>query len=369
MAKWVVLASLSVGLNACGAGPLPVPVSQAQAVSESKAAAQAKALAPQAFAEAEQLRAEAEFLHTEGRKSESSAAGEQSLAAYNEAFALSQMSEAEERLSRAQVEKDAAAQELKRLDLLQSQVEKDAEAFEMQARVVMDTEPVKDVDQPTAARIEARRLAAKHLAAEAGLLCLGAELLTRSTDSLKDTRAQLTTLDRELAVGSVKVDLFPRAADLRAACLQELTLARRPVAQKAPQSFESDALFTSISEAGKFMVYRDDRGVVINVGQPLAPGSTTQLSDFAVEALTFLGATAKHYKNYPLLLVVHTKKRGEEKRAAALGELAQAALLSAGAPRCTVRSVDNAQPVVHASVQGGNEKNERLEVVFVTPGR
>src|SRR5690606_13453347 len=216
---------------------------------------------------------------SKGRLAESTAAGEQALASYNEAFALAQVSQAEERVKEAQLEQAKVTAELSRLDQLQSQVEADAKAYEMQARVALDTEPVKDADQMTGARLEARRLAAKQLAAEAALLCLGAKLLQGNEQTLTPVQTALTTLNSELAVGSTKADLFPRATDLRARCLQQITLARRPLVQKAPQAAESDALLAAISATGNYMVYRDDRGIVVNLGEPLA--SPDQLSKAA----------------------------------------------------------------------------------------
>jgi hypothetical protein len=345
---------------------MPEPVSQAQAVSHSKAATQAQEYAPQAFDAAERLKEEGEALHAQHRQSESEAAGAQALAAYNEAFALSQIAIAKERLKQAQLNQEEAHQRLSQLDALQTQVSKDAEGFELQVRVALDMEAVKDVDKLTPGRAEARRLAAKQLTAEAALLCLGAKLLRVQSDTLDAATSQVTVLEKELGVGSIKTDLYPRSADARASCLKELTLARRKVAEVAPQSAQSDMLLASLSSVGKYMVFRDDRGVVVNIGQPL---SADALSPDAQRAMQVLGGTAKNYPDFPLLLVVHTKKSGEEKRAERLGQLAKEALLAAGAPAVHVKSVGSAQPVVLASQSQAAEKNERIEVIFVVPGR
>jgi hypothetical protein len=245
-------------------------------------------------------------------------------------------------------------------------VSKDAEGYELQVRVALDMEAVKDVDKLTPGRAEARRLAAKQLTAEAGLLCLGAKLLRADSSTLEAATSQVTVLEKELGVGSIKNDLYPRSADVRASCLKELSSARRKVAEQAPQSAQSDALLAALSSAGKYMVFRDDRGVVVNIGQPItadALSAETQL------ALQVLGGTAKNYPTFPLMLVVHTKKSGEEKRAEQMGQLAQEALLAAGAPSVHVKSVGSAQPVIAASQSQAAEKNERIEVIFVVPGR
>ena len=185
--------------------------------------------------------------------------------------------------------------------MLQSRIESEAAAFEMQARVALDMEEVKDADQISPARAEARRLAAKRLAAEASLLCLGAQLLEGGGKNLETTAENVEQLERELSQGSTKTDLFPRAAELRAECLREVTLARRPKAQAAPESSESDELLTGISAAGKYMVYRDDRGIVVNLGQPLeTKEGKLALSAFSREALSFLSGVAKAHKDYPI---------------------------------------------------------------------
>lgn len=354
-------------LTACGRATLPEPISQAQAVSQSPSAQLAREYAPQAFAEAEKLRAEAEYLHSQGRKGEAGAAGEQALACYDEAFALAQLSQAEERLKKAQAEQAQAKAELMRLELIQAQVEKDAQAFEMQARVTLDTEAVKDTDQISSARLEARRLAAKQLAAEAALLCLGAKLLHGEEKTLATVEQDLNALSNELSVGSTKIDLFPRATELRSNCLREITLARRPLAQKAPQASGSDELLAAISATGHYMVYRDDRGVVVNLGEPLS--AENELTQVTKDALTFLGGVAKKFPHYPLVVVTHTKQRGQQAKAQIMADLAQKILTSTGAPNVNQLSVDNAQPVVFPSIKGAAEKNERIEVVFVVPGR
>lgn len=368
--RGLMLVLLAGVLAACGGHATPVPVSQAQAVSKSKAAEQAKEFAPQAFGAAEKLRAESEYLHTEGRLSEAEAAGAQALVAYNEAFALAQLSIAQERLENAQKNEATATRELSHLDGLQTLIAKDAETFETQARVTLDTETVKDAEKISPARAEARRLAAKQLTAEAALLCLGARLLKAESTTLDSASAEVGTLERELTTGSMKQDLYPRSSDLRATCLKELTMARRRTVEKEPQSAESDMLLTALSSAGKYMVYRDDRGVVVNVGQPLSSNAPdAALSKAAKEALGFVGGTSKKHASFPLLVVVHTRKSGEDKRAERMGQLAQEALLAAGAPAVHVKSVGSAQPVVQASMPSAVEKNERIELIFVAPGR
>lgn len=358
---------LLLAASACTPAPLPAPITQADAVAHSKAASDAEKYAPQAHAAAEKLRAEAQWLHDEGRAEESGIAGEQALAGYNEAFALARLAKAEERLQKAQTDQAEAEKELARIDRVQAQVEADADSFEMRARVHLDSEEVKDVEAISPERAKARRLAAKQLSAEAGILCLATRLLDPKTKGLTATQPKVTRLDTELSHGSIKEDLYPRAAELRAECLKHLTHARRPVIKAAPESASSDRLLTALTKTGKLFAYRDDRGVVVNLASPLKKDGT--LTESAAEQLKILAGTAKAHRNFPLVLITHTAKSGSEKRATQLSDAVTAALKSAGVTQFTARDVQNAQPIVSNRLRGGAEKNERVEFVFVSPGR
>jgi hypothetical protein len=342
-------------------------VTQADAVAESKAASEAALYAPQAHAAAEKLQAEARTLYEDGRQEEASIAGDQAIAAYTEAFALARIAQASQRLRDAETSLSAAEVEMSRLDLLQSEVSKDADAFEMRARVHLDTEVLEDVQSLTPERAKARQLAAKQLAAEARLLCLATRLLDNDAPGLDETTNEIGKIEKDLSFGSVNKDLYPRAASVRSECLRELSSARRPVVEADPESAKSDRLFKELSETGRLFSYRDDRGVVVNIGDVL--NDKAELNKVASELLQLLGAVAKSHPDFPLLLVVHTSTRHETKRAALLGQTAETALKEGGAPQVTVQTVDDAQPLVSDRVQGAKKKNERVEVVFVTPGR
>lgn len=354
-------------LGACSPAPLPPAVSQAEAVAESPATEESETYAPQALAAAEKLLAEAKWLHSEGRSEEAAAAAEEAIAAYSRAFALARAGRADERVESARKAQDEAAAKLAELDRLQAEVAADADAFEMRARVHLDTEEVADVDQLSADRARARQLAARQLSAEARLLCIATHLIQKDAKGLEATEKEIAQLERELGFGSVKVDLYPRAAKARAQCLEHLTKARRPAIKAAPESAQSDRLLVALTETGKLFAFRDDRGIVVNLGSPL--DREGKLTEQAEEALRIVGGTAKAHPGFPLLVVAHTAKNGQKKHGEKLGEAAKEALLEAGAPTVRVESVENAQPVVSTRVRGADEKNERVEIVFVTPGR
>jgi hypothetical protein len=362
---WVFVASLAI--VGCGRAQLPEPVTQADAVAESPAGKSARALAPQAFAAAEKIREEAKALHRDGRSDEAEAAGEQALAAYNEAFALARIAQAEERMLRAQAKRDEAAEKLATLDRLHSEIAAEADAFEMRARVHLDKEEVKDVQQLSPERAKARRIAAAQLSAEARLLCLAAHLLNKDAPGLKPAQTMAEQVHQEVSQGSLKDDLYPRSAAARSTCLEVLTATRRPAIKKSPESATSDRLFTALTKTEKLFAYRDDRGIVVNLAAPL--DKTGKLTETAQEALSILGGTAKSHSDFPLMVVAHTAQNSQKDRAEQMLAAASAALQSAGAREVTGETVLAAQPVVSPSVSGAAEKNERLEIVFVSKGR
>src|SRR5690606_23884177 len=113
--------------------------------------------------------------------------------------------------------------------------------------------------------------------------------------------------------------------------------------------------------------YRDDRGIVVNLGSPL--DKRGKLTESAQEALQILGGAEKAHREFPLLLVAHTAQISQTARAEEMIEAASGALKSAGASDVTSQVVLAAQPVVSPSISGASQKNERIEVVFVSPGR
>ncbi len=366
-AGWFGGALLLVLFSGCAPRTVPESVAQAQAISRSPAMVEAEQLAPQTYLTAEKLRAESEFLWKDGEPEEAEAAADQAIAAYNHAFALARVARAEQRTELAQKEKFAADAEQARLDQLTAQVAADADAYEMRARVHLDQEPVKDVAALSPERAKMRRIAAKQLVSEGRLLCVSAELLKNRTKRLDETKRQLSILEKRLQVGSQDDDVFPKSAALRDDCLKLLTETRRPEIERNPEAAGSDRLLSDLSKTGSLMVYRDDRGVVVHLGGPLDESGA--LRGDVVSALALLAGAAKAHPTFPLLVVVHTARSGQESLSARLGSLVKEALLREGAPALTLHEAQNAQPVVSTSVAGADSKNERIEVVFVAPAR
>src|SRR5262249_32256127 len=152
------------------------------------------------------------------------------------------------------------------------------------------------------------------------------------------------------------------ATALRSDCLRELTLARRPRAQSNPSQGESDALLAELSRAD-FLPFRDDRGVVVTLHAAREGG---KLSSKASEKLTALGRAAKAHADFPALVVSHESRAGAKDDG--LAAQAVEALKAAGATRTEARSAGSTTPVVPPDRQGAAARNERLEIVFVSPG-
>ncbi|HSC89221.1 MAG TPA: hypothetical protein VLC09_18190 [Polyangiaceae bacterium] len=350
---------------ACSSTPAPRSLEQANADAISPAADQARTSAPQAYAHAEQLRQEARSLHAEGNAEEASVVAEQARAAYQEAFAIARGVQAETRLEKAQQELKEAEARLRVLDTRLSETEKDADQLELRARVLLDTEPLGDVEKLTPERALARRQAAFQLTSEARSLCVATRLLNPQVKTLEPLEKELATLEQQLNTGSQQKDLYPRSIQARSGCLKELTDVRRPHVHAAPEAPTTDRLLAELTETNRLFAFRDDRGVVVNVLEPIA--SKGALNESTRSLLELLGGTAKQHPEFPLLVVVHTAKKGQDKTAEETGKLVVDALRQHGAAQVELQQAAASQPVVDPRVPGAEKQNARVEIVFVSP--
>src|SRR5690606_23469332 len=140
---------------------------------------------------------------------------------------------------------------------------------EMRARVHLDTEAVEDVDSLSPERAKARQVAARQLAAEATLLCLATRLLQSDAPGLDETTGEIAKLEKDLSFGSVKKDLYPRAANVRSECLRKLSIARRAGEQGDPESANAHRQLKDHTESGKLFSSGADRGVIVNLRDAL----------------------------------------------------------------------------------------------------
>lgn len=361
------LSAVAIGTPSCASSPRPRVLGQADAAAESPAAREAAELAPQAYAQAEKLRAKAAAAHEREDFSAAQILGEHSLAAYDHAFVLARYVKAERRLALAEGALAKSQAELAKLDEQQLRLAAEADALELKIKVTVDKEPMGKLPPASPERVRARRDAARALTSEARLLCLATELLDPKRDGLDAAQGAVSAIEEEIARGSHKDELFPRATEARTSCLRHLTLARRPATTRAPEAALTDRLFVELTETQRFFAFRDDRGIVINLREVTTPDG--QLTSEVREQLQLLGRAAKEHSKFPLLVVAHAAKAKQEETATAQAERVAEALREAGAPSVRTHAAGTAQPVADGRLPDAAARNARVEVVFVSPAR
>jgi hypothetical protein len=249
---------------------------------------------------------------------------------------------------------------LAQLTVEQQRLAAEAADLELRAKVVRDAEPLAKNEPSTPAREKARREAGRAIVTQASLLCVAARLIEPARQSLAPLLSKADELRSKLdTAAAAPID---DATALRSDCLRELTLARRPRVQANPSRGESDALLAQLSRADLFP-FRDDRGVVVTL-RPVREGG--KLAAPAAQKLTELGRVAKAHPDFPVLVVVHDARPGAKDDG--LAAQAVEALKAAGATRIEARGAGSTSPVVAPERAGAAARNERLEIVFVSPG-
>ena len=362
--RGLILLLLLATLGACAAVPRPRVLSDVEAVEKSPAAAESKRLAPQAHAHADLLRRRADQAYEAGDRAKAQALGEHALAAYTHAFVLARLAKAEQELARARQALAKAETELASLDEQQKRISVEADDLELRVKVARDAIPLLPNSPGSPERETARREAAVALSGQARLLCLAARLLDAKVDGLDAASGRVDALEQKLAApgGAVPID---DAIVARSTCLKLLTQARRPARRSAPAAGQEDALFAELAQVGDLMPYRDDRGIVVTLRGIFA--KTETVSKAGTEQLTLLARVAKAHPDFPVLVVVHsslgTATPRDTKRADAIAEL----LRGAGAPKVEARAAGGGQPVANPARPGAPARNERIEIVFVSP--
>lgn len=359
--KRVVFALLLAG---CAAStPRPAVLGNVDDARTSPAVRDAEQRAPQAYARAEQLRARAEAAHRAGDSASAQILGEHALAAYERAVVLARLATAQARHAEAEARLRAAEQQAARLDEQQKRVQAETEQLELRARVLRDTLPLPSNTPSTPERERARLEAARALALQARLLCASAGLLEPGRATLSALGAEIENLDARLAKRAIPAPIDD-ATRLRSQCLSELSQVRRPKTLAAPGSAHSDQLLEELSNAA-YAPARDDRGIVVTMHRAFANADV--LSDDAQKKLTALGRVAATYPDFPVLVVLHTAGAPSAERDRKRLDATVAALRSGGATRIASALGGDAAPAVDPKRKGARERNERVEVVFVTP--
>lgn len=347
-------------LTACAAMPEPASVSEADAVAESPAAQEAALLAPQAHARALALRKQADARYEAGDLAGAEILGEHAVAAMSRAFVVARLVKAQKRLATAQRKLTQATEKLAKLDEQAQRITAEADNLELRVKVVRDAEPMSEIKPGSPERERARRNAARTLLSQALLLCQATRLLAPERKGLAERLEKLATLEASLK-SSVTPDIT-RAMQARSDCLQELTLVRRPELLKAPAQGLTDALLEQLTKTEKFFAFRDDRGVVVVLRNVLSGGKPTESGNVQ---LTTLARVAKAHPKFPLLVVVHSAKKASDEppELKAIVEF----LRQQGAPTVEGAFANDAQPLAPPRRPGASERNERVEVVFVSP--
>jgi len=347
-------------LGGCATPARPQIMTEVDRTREGQAVIDARTAAPQAYARAELLRQRAEQSFASDDLATAQIWSEQALAAYLRATAEARLTRAENRLAESRVLEKQQSERLRQLEAEQQRLAAEAADLELRFKVARDAEPLAKSEPASPEREKARREAARAIVTQGSLLCVAARLVEPNRSALAPLLAKADELRKK--TDSAAPAPIDDATALRADCLRELTLARRPRAQQNPAQGESDALLSELSRAD-FLPFRDDRGVVVTLHAPREAG---KLSRKVAEKLTELGRVAKAHPDFPVLVVSHDA-RSPSKDDALPNEAAEA-LKAAGATRIEARSAGSATPVVPPQRPGASTRNERLEVIFVSPG-
>jgi hypothetical protein len=195
------------------------------------------------------------------------------------------------------------------------------------------------------------------------LLCLATRLLAPDATNATANLQALDTFDDEIARSALAP--IDKARKLHTSCLEQLTKARRPAMLKEPAAGSSDALLAELSTAS-LIPFRDDRGVVLTLRGAFKADST--LSADATTLLETVARIAKAHPTFPMLVVLHTARGKPEARDDQRLKTLVDLLGKQGVGRVESRAVGGAAPIIDPKAPGAAERNERVEIVFVSPG-
>jgi outer membrane protein OmpA-like peptidoglycan-associated protein len=349
-------------LVGCASAPRPVSLTRAADADRAPAVAQAKTQAPQAHARAQDLLRRAEAAYSDGKQAEAELLGEHALAAYRRAVIEARLAAAEGRKADAEAKLAEAERALANLDEQNRRALSETENLELKLKVVREILPVPSSATASADRERARLEAARAFALEARLLCASARLLEPERSSLPAHFSKLDELDRAIASKALPAPL-DEARTERTSCLRELTLARRPATQRAPATPQADALLSELSASG-LSPTRDDRGVVVTL-RDVFKGD--DIASSSKERLQGLGRVAKTHPAFPVLVVVHSGRGGTAERDEKRAKSVSLVLTEQGAGRVESHGAGSAQPLLSSDQATSAARNERVEVIFVSP--
>jgi outer membrane protein OmpA-like peptidoglycan-associated protein len=329
----------------------------------------AATIAPEAYAHAEKLRADAEIAYRNGDRIAAQTLAERAIAAYQHALVLSRVAIAAETTNRARLVLEQAEQSLAQHEAEYKRISAHADDLELRVNVIKDAMPIMPVGPSDGPREAARWSAARSLALDARLLCVGARMLAANAQGLVEAQAALADLDRRMQ-GQARPAPVEPAMRCRAQCLAALTAARRSVSATSTVG-RSDELLAELSAMGSLAPLRDDRGVGVTLRGLFAEG---QLTKEGKERLEALGRVAKAHPDFPVQVVVHAAagRRGREDltEGRQRGDTVAQALMRGGATeeKIWIEPAGSAHPVLDPPLTRDVRRNERVEIIFVDPG-
>jgi hypothetical protein len=335
---------------------------QAERVAQTPAAKEAALLAPQAHAHAMKLGERAEAAFQAGDLAGSQILGEHSIAAMARAVVLTRLVKAQTRIDNASAQLASAQQHLAKLDEQAQRITSEADNLELRVKVLRDAEPLAATTPASPEREVARKSAARALVSQARLLCMATHLLEPKRATLDRLFGKLDDMDQALATTAI-ADL-PAATRARSDCLRELTLVRRPKLLSAPADGVTDALLEQLTRTERFYAFRDDRGVVVVLRNVI--DKDNQPTKAGAEELAALARVAKAHPDFPVLAVTHSRLPAGRQRDAEVQAVVDS-LLKHGAPSVEGHAAGNAQPVAPPKRADAEDRNERVEIVFVSP--
>ncbi len=347
-----------IGACVSHAPPAKDVTTEARRIRDGADMADAKAQAPQIFAQGDEEIARARAQIAEGDETGAAIHAETAQALFYRARVQARLAraqadalEAERAETNAQTERDAL--EKTRRDLTRT-----SEELDVKLRLAREKAFPAPSGPASPERDQARRAAAKSLEAEARLLCTAARLVGAADDKATEAEADVAALERETTLTAGQE--LDRAARVRVRCLSVLEHARK---DEVRAGTANDALLASLGAAG-FSPNRAEQGVAVTLTNAF---EGARLSGTASQRLLELGRIAREEK-VGVELVIHDDKEPTNADAdKAKGELAVTALVSGGADRANVK-VELAQaklPLFDPKDTARKAKNARVEVIFV----
>lgn len=380
-------ALLAVVVAACGGAPLRVAsLDEVERARASEVSQESARSAPDAYARAERERDLARQAHANGDDVAANLHAEHALAAYQHATVVARVVRATAEQSDAQKSLDEAGSQLATVDAERAKLEREADDLDQRARLARERWIPAASASTTAEREAARWMAARSLAAQARLLCAAARLVKPDAEGLVTASEGVSALEERLerpppirpttraagfaastASASPPTSPIDEAARTRAHCLDLLTSARRTQAGGAD---EADGLLAELSASGGWDPMRDERGVMVALRGTYRG---TELLDDANAKLNELGRVASAHPSFAIQVVVHdaappargTPDDTDLKR----GEAAVHALIAGGASPSRIHAelAGSRLPIADSNDVRQRQRNERLEIVFVSP--